>query len=446
MNAASALDLVIDSVDATPFPEVELQLQAWDDRGRPIQDTLASLEIYENGQPISEVNVDLRQQQVSTGIAIMIDTSGSMRGDPLHQAIEIVRTCFSLKSPRVSFSLIRFDDRSEVVHPLTADVSNIKQALATLQVRGRYTVLKDALFDGIRIALEWPVEARKILLLSDGRDERSQLVMDDAISLANRHHIQVHAIHIGPTAGGLERISKLTGGTSLHVSQVNAETLAELIAPETQFMLHIRYTSPDEKTESRMVTVKLNYGGQHAEAGTYYRRPVRPQTSLLRYWPFAIALAIVAILGGLYGVHRRRSHQCPQCGRKMLRNWSECPFCGEINLSEDILETYEARPPATPLAKLEIPTDAEETKVLLIGERATLGRSPANCVIIRDPSVSKQHAQIIKSNGLFRIYDLGSTNGVFVNGERTSECPLYDEDQIQLGNVKLIFRTCLKNS
>lgn len=51
-------------------------------------------------------------------------------------------------------------------------------------------------------------------------------------------------------------------------------------------------------------------------------------------------------------------------------------------------------------------------------DRVTIGRGGDNDVVLADASVSKAHAALEREGGRFVIRDLGSTNGVFLDGER----------------------------
>ncbi len=75
-----------------------------------------------------------------------------------------------------------------------------------------------------------------------------------------------------------------------------------------------------------------------------------------------------------------------------------------------------------------------------LGQRCTLGRHPANVLQLEDREVSKEHAVIEHTQGQFRIKDLQSSNGTFVNGRRISEFLLRDGDEIRLGATRLGFR------
>ncbi len=69
----------------------------------------------------------------------------------------------------------------------------------------------------------------------------------------------------------------------------------------------------------------------------------------------------------------------------------------------------------------------------------TIGRSLDNDVILNDPRVSRRHAQLRRRAGRYVVYDLGSSGGTFVNGDRVSECLLQPGDVISLAGVQVIY-------
>ncbi|HNO85913.1 MAG TPA: DUF3662 domain-containing protein [Anaerolineales bacterium] len=68
-----------------------------------------------------------------------------------------------------------------------------------------------------------------------------------------------------------------------------------------------------------------------------------------------------------------------------------------------------------------------------------IGRRLDNQLIIDDPRVSRNHAQLRAIKGRFVVFDLNSTGGTFVNGQRASQVVLYPGDVISLAGVALIF-------
>ena len=68
-----------------------------------------------------------------------------------------------------------------------------------------------------------------------------------------------------------------------------------------------------------------------------------------------------------------------------------------------------------------------------------IGRRFENHVVIDDPRVSRQHAQLRAIHGHYVLFDLSSRSGTFVNGQRANQVVLYPGDEISLAGVKLIF-------
>lgn len=82
----------------------------------------------------------------------------------------------------------------------------------------------------------------------------------------------------------------------------------------------------------------------------------------------------------------------------------------------------------------------EGVKVHALNETVVnIGRRLENHLVIDDPRVSRNHAQLRAIKGRFVLFDLNSTGGTFVNGQRTSQTVLYPGDVISLAGVALIF-------
>ena len=68
-----------------------------------------------------------------------------------------------------------------------------------------------------------------------------------------------------------------------------------------------------------------------------------------------------------------------------------------------------------------------------------IGRRLDNHIIIDDPRVSRAHAQLRIVRERFVLFDLNSSGGTFVNGQRADQSVLYPGDVISLAGVTLIF-------
>jgi Nif-specific regulatory protein len=69
----------------------------------------------------------------------------------------------------------------------------------------------------------------------------------------------------------------------------------------------------------------------------------------------------------------------------------------------------------------------------------SVGRDSSNIVCLNDPSVSRRHSLIRGEAGQFRIIDLDSFNGTFVNNTPVKERLLEHGDQIAIGDIVLLF-------
>ena len=68
-----------------------------------------------------------------------------------------------------------------------------------------------------------------------------------------------------------------------------------------------------------------------------------------------------------------------------------------------------------------------------------LGRSRRCDIVLTDPNVSRQHAEIRRQDDGFMLLDLGSTNGTRVNRRDVKQVVLQHGDRIELGTTELLF-------
>src|SRR5262245_34672089 len=86
--------------------------------------------------------------------------------------------------------------------------------------------------------------------------------------------------------------------------------------------------------------------------------------------------------------------------------------------------------------KLVIQDDEGKTTVVpLIRDEITIGRKEGNTIRLTERNVSRRHARIVRNNGAVAIEDLGSYNGVRVNGTRIAQrTSLSVSDRVQIGD------------
>jgi hypothetical protein len=99
------------------------------------------------------------------------------------------------------------------------------------------------------------------------------------------------------------------------------------------------------------------------------------------------------------------------------------------------LEEEEPAPPRSERALLV----GNGRRRMLSGDRLVLGRSREADLVLDDPNVSRRHAELRREGEHWAIADLGSTNGVKVNGRRVERTELEPGDEIVLGTLELRF-------
>lgn len=79
------------------------------------------------------------------------------------------------------------------------------------------------------------------------------------------------------------------------------------------------------------------------------------------------------------------------------------------------------------------------TVVPLLRDEITIGRKEGNTIRLTERNISRQHAHLVKQNGVYKLRDLDSYNGVLVNGQRVQgESAINTGDQIQIGDYTIL--------
>jgi hypothetical protein len=147
---------------------------------------------------------------------------------------------------------------------------------------------------------------------------------------------------------------------------------------------------------------------------------------------------------------------CPECGFQNPEAANYCSKCGTLlvkdEVGEETTQTYTPEEVADEDGPLDEITAEGPALVVRSGggragehfspqqERTTIGRSPDNDIFLDDVTVSRKHAVLVQAEGEFRIEDLGSLNGTFVNRRRIdSATRLETGDEVQIGKYRLSF-------
>jgi FhaA, N-terminal domain/FHA domain len=115
------------------------------------------------------------------------------------------------------------------------------------------------------------------------------------------------------------------------------------------------------------------------------------------------------------------------------------PSAGDFGHTMVYSPDREARRLEEPISRRQGLLVTEGRRHVLGGDRAVIGRSRDCDVVVSDPNVSRRHAELRRDENAWHVIDLGSTNGVKVNGRRVDQVALRDGDRITIGVTDLAF-------
>jgi len=79
------------------------------------------------------------------------------------------------------------------------------------------------------------------------------------------------------------------------------------------------------------------------------------------------------------------------------------------------------------------------SRFLLDADTVTVGRHPGSEIFLDDITVSRRHAEFRREADGFRVADVGSLNGTYVNRQRVDDALLMGGDEVQIGKYRLTF-------
>ena len=82
---------------------------------------------------------------------------------------------------------------------------------------------------------------------------------------------------------------------------------------------------------------------------------------------------------------------------------------------------------------------ASGARFLLDADVTTAGRHPDSDIFLDDITVSRHHAEFSREGEGFRLRDMGSLNGTYVNRSRIDDAVLVSGDEVQIGKYRLLY-------
>jgi pSer/pThr/pTyr-binding forkhead associated (FHA) protein len=118
------------------------------------------------------------------------------------------------------------------------------------------------------------------------------------------------------------------------------------------------------------------------------------------------------------------------------------PLAGEAEAEsrtdEHPAEAVESLAPGTALLVVQRGPNAG-SRYLLDADVTSVGRHPDAAIFLDDVTVSRRHAEFRREGAGFRVVDVGSLNGTYVNRHRIEDVVLANSDEVQVGKYRLLY-------
>lgn len=234
-RAQGGVNVVINAVDSATFPLVKTNVTVIDAYGIPVPELdVSSFQAFEDGRQVSiSTAAPVVSEEVPISIAVVIDVSGSMQGQPLEDAKQAAIAFIDNLGPQDWAAIIAFGEHVNLDEPFpqidpakeidfSTDRNSLKVLIEGLDVPDVHarTPLYDAIYKAVRMTAQRPAGNRAVMIFTDGsertpQEAASMLGPEAPVSEATRHGIPVFTIGLGDEIDEtyLTNVATVTGGT-----------------------------------------------------------------------------------------------------------------------------------------------------------------------------------------------------------------------------------------
>lgn len=470
--------------DLSQYPDIRMIALPYD-RNADTDDYLdnSSYEILENGlyRPES-LNVNRVVNRLPYNYFILIDDSRDLRNYRNTMKANI-RTLLDSIDPSDRVSLFAFDENLTMMTDLITDRAIIMNEMDNMSFDSRFSNIYDSLFSISDYIASNKADLNIIILLTNGIDTDSLMNTDRVIDRLNKENIKLLNIGYGNNRGliPLERMSSLTGFESFRFhSPENSHKIKDYIQKRTDNQIMLSYKSGMESMPDREYTASLRFKAHgNSSVSSFSSRDI---STLRRHFislgekeaeahkrapwlefvhNYSLIFAVLILVLGLIFM-------------TLIKKKDKDQIFTVIDEPEEEKDIYEEEAVEHTQVLEDIPDLTEEeleeeefddemlSKTVVMSEEPviiikqgssrkitydlkgkdsfTIGRAEGNDIVLANRSVSSKHCIIRKIGGAFVLYDLKSTNGSFINGQRIQKALLKPGDTIHIGETILDFQ------
>jgi tight adherence protein B len=236
--AADTAAVRIRRIDASGFPQVSMTVSM---TGEDVETEVA---LSENNRTVPDFEVEpLSDAGHDVHVMLVVDTSGSMKGQPIASAVAAALKFVTSLPDEVKVGIVTFSDGAKLLHAPTLDHPMVLGSLGGLRAAG-----ETALYDGVKLAAKQFVgpAQRNVILLSDGADTSSRASLDEAVGSIQRTSASIFAV--GLTSGefdanALRELSSKGSGRYSPADTADLSSVYQSLATELSNQYLITYES-----------------------------------------------------------------------------------------------------------------------------------------------------------------------------------------------------------
>jgi tight adherence protein B len=266
----------------------------------------ADVRVRENGQPVTGLSVvPAGGFRARLGVVLLLDTSESMTGKPIEDAMQAARSFEAVRNENEPLAILAFDSRTRRLLRLTIERNTIDDALTRVPDLGRGTHIYDAVDSAVLMLTQARVSAGTIVLLSDGADTGSKASAADVVARARAAHVRVYTVGLRSKAYVGEPLKALANDLGGAYTEAAASSELSSIFRElgTRIANDYLVTYPSTQGPEQRVTVTLDIAGSGRTVERYVTPPLPTYGSGefhrslgVRFWGSPLTMVLIALL------------------------------------------------------------------------------------------------------------------------------------------------------
>lgn len=303
--------LSLNQINIERFPAIDIYLTAADERGTPLKGLeLNNFKVQEDGNMVRVKGlIPLEKGDEPLSVVLAIDRSGSMRGQPIKDALKAAKDFIREMRAIDRVGLVSFDDHVTVISRPNADKGPLLKEIDKIKV-GKDTALNDAVMKSLQLLSPF-IGRRAVIVLTDGKENRSKATRQETIQLAVGMGVPIITVGLGQEVDidALDAMADGTGGRPFY-AQTSSELSALYLTIARQLINQYRVSVQSRKTLDNgwhRLRVELKIAKGKAQVERLYLatlRPVLPTAALEAFregmnWLFLLAIILCVVIVAL---------------------------------------------------------------------------------------------------------------------------------------------------